>query len=183
MLLPFRCHLPVSGLPQPTGQAFVQSHIFPTDSRRKVFVYWNDDKGQVIGRIILSLLIFVFGDRNWRPPPTYVITELQISLDLRKLILTGNNPDGPSSCCCKFLVVFSLPVSSAVRCRVLYRKTIGAGTSVRLGFPNVRPVVSDERSEEFRRSVKESLNGPVQANRSDGIKPGIGIERKNIPTF
>ena len=125
MLLPFRCHLPVSGLPQPTGQAFVQSHIFPTDSRRKVFVYWNDDKGQVIGRIILSLLIFVFGDRNWRPPPTYVITELQISLDLRKLILTGNNPDGPSSCCCKFLVVFSLPVSSAVRCRVLCRKTIG----------------------------------------------------------
>ena len=125
MLLPFRCHLPVSGLPQPTGQAFVQSHTFPTDSRRKVFVYWNDDKGQVIGRIILSLLIFVFGDRNWRPPPTYVITELQISLDLRKLILTGNNPDGPSSCCCKFLVVFSLPVSSAVRCRVLCRKTIG----------------------------------------------------------
>ena len=44
-------------------------------------------------------------------------------------------------------------------------------------------MVSDERSEEFRRSVKESLNGPVQANRSDGIKPGIGIERKNIPTY
>ena len=44
-------------------------------------------------------------------------------------------------------------------------------------------MVSDERSEEFRRSVKESLSGPVQANRSDGIKPGIGIERKNIPTF
>ena len=43
------------------------------------------------------------------------------------------------------------------------------------------PVVS-ERSE-FRRSVKESLNGPVQANRSDGTKPGIGIERKNKPTF
>ncbi|WP_229039701.1 hypothetical protein, partial [Odoribacter splanchnicus] len=54
---------------------------------------------------------------------------------------------------------------------------------VRLGFPNVRPVVSDERSEEFRRSVKESLTGPFQANRSDGIKPGIGIERKNKPTF
>ncbi|WP_195328776.1 hypothetical protein, partial [Odoribacter splanchnicus] len=77
-----------------------------------------------------------------------------------------------------FLVVFSLPVSSAVRCRVLWRKTIGAGTSVRLGFPNARPVVFDERSEEFRRSEKESLNGPVLANRSDGIKPGIGIERK-----
>ena len=118
-----------------------------------------------------------------RTPPTYVITELQTSLDLRKIILTGNNPDGPASCCCKFPVVFSLPVSSAVRCRVLCRKTIGAGTRVRLGFPNARPVVSDERSEEFRRSVKESLNGPVQANRSDGTKPGIGIERKNIPTF
>ncbi|WP_236252593.1 hypothetical protein, partial [Odoribacter splanchnicus] len=58
------------------------------------------------------------------------------------------------------------------------------GTSVRLGFPNARPVVSDERSEEFRRAVKESLNGPFQANRSDGIKPGIGIERKKIkPTI
>ena len=116
--------------------------------------------------------------RQSRSPPTYVITELQISLDLRKIILTGNNPDSPASCCCKFLVVFSLPVSSAVRWRVLCRKTIGAGTSVRLGFPNVRPVVSDERSEEFRRSVKESLTGPVQANRSDGIKPEIGIDRK-----
>ena len=31
--------------------------------------------------------------------------------------------------------------------------------------------------------MKESLNGPVQANRSDGIKPEIGIERKNKPTF
>ena len=79
-----------------------------------------------------------------RSPPTNVITELQTSLDLRKIILTGNNPDGPSSCCCKFPVVFSLPVSSAVRCRVLCRKTIGAGTSVRLGFPNARPVVFDE---------------------------------------
>ena len=65
-----------------------------------------------------------------------------------------------------------------MRCRVLWRKTIGAGTRVRLGFPNARPVVS-ERSE-FRRSVKESLSGPVLANRSDGIKTGIGIERKKI---
>ena len=32
---------------------------------------------------------------------------MQISLDLRKLILTGNNPDGPASCYCKFLAVFS----------------------------------------------------------------------------
>ncbi|MEQ3044259.1 hypothetical protein, partial [Odoribacter splanchnicus] len=71
-----------------------------------------------------------------------------------------------------------LPGRVNVRCRVLWRKTIGAGTSVRLGFPNARPVVS-ERSE-FRRSVKESLSGPVLANRSDGIKTGIGIERKKI---
>ena len=136
-----------------------------------------------------GLLSLSLTDRQKRPgpqsrsPPTYVITELQIGLDLRKIIRTGNNPDGPSSCCCKFPLVFSLPVSSAVRCRVLCRKTIGAGTRIRLGFPNARPVVSDERSEEFRRSVKESLNGPVQANRSDGIKPGIGIERKNKPTI
>ena len=57
--------------------------------------------------------------------------------------------------------------------------TIGALSSVVLLFLNARPVVSDERSEEFRRSVKESLTGPFQANRSDGTKPGIGIERKN----
>ncbi|OKZ43043.1 MAG: hypothetical protein BHV82_01600 [Odoribacter sp. 43_10] len=63
-----------------------------------------------------------------------------------------------------------------MRCRVLCRKTIGAGTRIRLGFPNARPVVS-ERSE-FRRSVKENLTGPVQVNRSDGIKPEIGIDRK-----
>ena len=61
--------------------------------------------------------------------------------------------------------------------------TIGALASVVLLFLNARPVVSDERSEEFRRSVKESLSGPFQANRSDGIKPGIGIERKNKPTY
>ena len=35
----------------------------------------------------------------------------------------------------------------------------------------------------FCRSVKESLNGPVQANRSDDTKSGIGTERKNIPGF
>ena len=61
--------------------------------------------------------------------------------------------------------------------------TIGAGTRVRLGFPNVRPMVFGECREEFRRSVKESLSGPFQANRSDGTKPGIGIERKNKPTY
>ncbi|RHA41473.1 hypothetical protein DW936_08110 [Odoribacter splanchnicus] len=76
-----------------------------------------------------------------------------------------------------------MPCSADGRCKVLCRKTIGAGTRVRLGFLNVRPVVSDERSEEFRQSVKESLNGPVQANRSDGTKTGIGIERKNKPTI
>ncbi|RHD82471.1 hypothetical protein DW778_12400 [Odoribacter splanchnicus] len=74
-----------------------------------------------------------------------------------------------------------MPCSADGRCRVLWRKTIGAGTRVRLGFPNARPVES-ERSE-FRRSVKESLSGPVQANRSDGTKPCIGIERKNEPTI
>ncbi|MFR3330369.1 MAG: hypothetical protein ACLTSL_09455, partial [Odoribacter splanchnicus] len=100
------------------------------------------------------------------------------NLDLRNTILPENNPDGPVSYGCKFPPVCSLPVSSSVRCRVLCRKTIGAGTRVRLGFPNARPVVSDERSEEFRRSVKESLSGPFQANRSSGIKPGIGIEKK-----
>ena len=61
--------------------------------------------------------------------------------------------------------------------------TIGALASVVLLFLNERPVVSDERSEEFRRSVKGNLSGPVQANRSEDIKSGIGIERKNKPTF
>ena len=41
--------------------------------------------------------------------------------------------------------------------------TIGAGTRVRLGFPNARPVVSDERSEEFRRSVIEKGRRPTEA--------------------
>ena len=91
-----------------------------------------------------------------RSPPPNVITELQTGLDLRNNILPGNNPDGLASCYCKFPVVFSLPVSSAVRSRVLWRKTIGAGTRVRLGFPNARPVVFDKRSEEFRRSVSSS---------------------------
>ena len=79
-----------------------------------------------------------------RTPPTYVITELQTNLDLRNTILPENKPNSPVSYGCKFPLVFSLPVSSNVRCRVLYRRTIGAGTSVRLGFPNARPVVSDE---------------------------------------
>ena len=38
----------------------------------------------------------------------------------------------------------SSPCSADGRCKVLCRKTIGAGTRVRLGFPNARPVVSDE---------------------------------------
>ena len=37
----------------------------------------------------------------------------------------------------------SSPCSADGRCKVLCRKTIGAGTRVRLGFPNGRPVVSD----------------------------------------
>ena len=44
-------------------------------------------------------------------------------------------------------------------------------------------MVSDERSEEFRRSVKESLNGPFQATGSDDTEPEIGIERKNKTYF
>lgn len=41
-------------------------------------------------------------------------TELRTSLDLRNSILPGNNPDSPVSYCCKFPLIFSLPVSSAV---------------------------------------------------------------------
>ena len=77
-----------------------------------------------------------------------------------------------------FQVRFSLPGSDNVSRRCSCSGTIGALASVVLLFLNARPVVSDERSEEFRRSVKESLSGPVQANRSDGIKTGIGIEEK-----
>ena len=101
-----------------------------------------------------------------RTPPTYVITELQTNLDLRNTILPENKPNGPVSYGCKFPLVFSLPVSSNVRFRVLYRRTIGAGTRVRLGFPNARPVVSDERSEEFRRSVIEKARRPTEATGS-----------------
>ena len=53
-------------------------------------------------------------------------------------------------------LLLSLVCSANGRWRVLWRKTIGTGTSVRLGFPNARPVVFDERSEEFRRSVSSS---------------------------
>ena len=77
-----------------------------------------------------------------------------------------------------FQVRFSLPGSDNVSRRCSCSGTIGALASVILLFLNARPVVS-ERSE-FRRSVKENLTGPVQANRSDGIKTGIGIERKKI---
>ena len=82
-----------------------------------------------------------------------------------------------------FQVRFSLPGSDNGSRRCSCSGTIGAPASVVLLFLNARPVVSDERCEEFRRSVKESLNGPFQANRSDGTKPGIGIERKNKPTI
>ena len=84
-----------------------------------------------------------------RTPSTYVITKLQTNLDLRNTILSENKPNGPVSYGCKFPLVFSLPVSSSVRCRVLWRKTIGAGTRVRLGFPNVRPVRLDRSVKAF----------------------------------
>ena len=42
-------------------------------------------------------------------------------------------------------------------------ETIGALASVVLLFLNARPVVSDERSEEFRRSVKEKGRRPTEA--------------------
>ncbi|MFR3329343.1 MAG: hypothetical protein ACLTSL_04170 [Odoribacter splanchnicus] len=41
--------------------------------------------------------------------------------------------------------------------------TIGALASVVLLFLNARPMVSDERSEEFRRSVKEKARRPTEA--------------------
>ena len=44
--------------------------------------------------------------------------------------------------------------------------TIGALSSVVLLFLNDRPVVSDERSEEFRRSVKEKGRRPTEATGS-----------------
>ena len=75
-----------------------------------------------------------------------------------------------------FQIKISFPCSDNGSLRCSCSGTIGALASVILLFLNARPVVS-ERSE-FRRSVKESLNGPVQANRSDGIKPEIGLDRK-----
>ena len=45
-------------------------------------------------------------------------------------------------------------------------ETIGALSSVVLLFLNARPVVSDERSEEFRRSVKEKGRRPTEATGS-----------------
>ncbi|MDB9204066.1 hypothetical protein [Odoribacter splanchnicus] len=45
-------------------------------------------------------------------------------------------------------------------------ETIGALASVVLLFLNVRPVVFDERSEEFRRSVKEKDRRPTGATGS-----------------
>ena len=53
-----------------------------------------------------------------------------------------------------------------IRLRCSCSGTIGAGTRIRLGFPNARPVVSDERSEEFRRSVKEKARRPTEATGS-----------------
>ena len=80
-----------------------------------------------------------------------------------------------------FQVIVRFLCSDNVSRRCSCSGTIGALSGVVLLFLNARPVVS-ERSE-FRRSVKESLSGPVQANRPDGTKPCIGIERKNEPTI
>ena len=77
-----------------------------------------------------------------------------------------------------FQVRFSLPGSDNGSRRCSCSGTIGAPASVVLLFLNARPVVS-ERSE-FRRSVKESLTGPVRATGSDDTEPEIGIERKKI---
>ena len=93
--------------------------------RKKLYVTFPSDTTGRVFRKSKTTLARVPMVSESRSPPTNVITELQPSLNLRKIILTGNNPDGPSSGCCKFPVVFSLPVSSAVRCRVLCRKTIG----------------------------------------------------------
>ena len=73
-----------------------------------------------------------------------------------------------------FQIKISFPCSDNGSLRCSCSGTIGALASVVLLFLNDRPVVS-ERSE-FRRSVKESLTWPFQANQSDGTKPGIGIE-------
>ena len=63
-----------------------------------------------------GLLSLPLTDRQKRPgpqsrsPPTNVITELQTGLDLRNNILPGNKPDVPASYCCRFPLVFPLPV-------------------------------------------------------------------------
>ena len=77
-----------------------------------------------------------------------LIWEISISLEISRMFRLPIVVD--------FRLYFLCRLSSAVRWRVLCLKTIGAGTSVRLGFPNARPVVFDERSEEFRRSVSSS---------------------------
>ena len=65
-----------------------------------------------------------------------------------------------------FQVRFSLAGSDDGSRRYSCSGTIGALASVVLLVLNARPVVSDERSEEFRRSVKEKGRRPTEATGS-----------------
>ena len=63
-------------------------------------------------------------------------------------------------------IKISLQFSDNVSRRCSCLETIGALSGVVLLFLNARPVVSDERSEEFRRSVKEKDRRPTEATGS-----------------
>ena len=65
-----------------------------------------------------------------------------------------------------FQVTVRFPCSDNVSRRCSCWGTIGALSGVVLLFLNARPVVSDERSEEFRRSVKEKGRRPTEATGS-----------------
>ena len=65
-----------------------------------------------------------------------------------------------------FQVTVRFPCSDNVSRRCSCSGTIGALSSVVLLFLNARPVVSDERSEEFRRSVIERARRPTEATGS-----------------
>ena len=63
-------------------------------------------------------------------------------------------------------IKISLQFSDNVSRRCSCLETIGALSGVVLLFLNARPVVSDERSEEFRRSVIEKARRPTEATGS-----------------
>ena len=65
-----------------------------------------------------------------------------------------------------FQVTVRFPCSDNVSRRCSCWGTIGALSGVVLLFLNARPVVSDERSEEFRRSVIERARRPTEATGS-----------------